>query len=46
MNEFVQAPEQDVVISSRVRLARNYEDIPFSAKQTREQPDRLVARAQ
>ena len=46
MNEFVQAPEQDVVISSRVRLARNYEDIPFSAKQTREQSDRIVARAQ
>ena len=30
MADFVQAPEQDVVISSRVRLARNYQDLPFS----------------
>lgn len=29
MSEY-RAPEQDVVLSSRVRLARNYEDIPFS----------------
>ena len=36
MADFVQAPEQDVVISSRVRLARNYQDLPFSPKLTRE----------
>ena len=46
MNEFVQAPEQDVAISSRVRLARNYEDLPFSAKQTREHSAAVIARAQ
>lgn len=46
MSEFVQAPEQDVVISSRVRLARNYEDLPFSLKQTREQAEAVIARAQ
>ena len=27
MYEYVLAPEQDVVISSRVRLSRNYEDL-------------------
>ena len=46
MSEFVQAPEQDVVISSRVRLARNFEDLPFSAKQSREHSDCVIARAQ
>ena len=28
----LRAPEQDVVVSSRVRLARNYADTPFSPK--------------
>ena len=32
MREFVSAPDQDVVIASRVRLSRNYEDLPFSPK--------------
>ena len=36
MYEYVLAPEQDVVISSRVRLSRNYEDLPFSPKLTPE----------
>ena len=36
MTEYVQAPEQDVVISSRVRLSRNYDDLPFSPKLTKE----------
>ena len=34
--EYVLAPDQDVVISSRVRLSRNYEDLPLSPKLTRE----------
>ena len=38
------APEQDVVISSRVRLSRNYEDLPFSPKQTREYADEVIGR--
>ena len=43
---FIQAPEQDVVISSRVRLARNYADLPFSAKQAKEQSELVISRAQ
>lgn len=45
MTEFMQAPEQDVAISCRVRLARNYRDLPFSVKQTRENADEVIARA-
>ena len=45
MSEFVQAPEQDVVVSCRVRLARNYQDLPFSAKQTRECAQEVIDRA-
>lgn len=29
MNDFLNAPEQDVALLSRVRLARNYRDMPF-----------------
>ena len=29
------ALERDVVVSSRVRLARNYKDIPFAPRRTR-----------
>ena len=46
MTDFVQAPEQDVVISSRVRLARNYQDLPFSPKLTREAAEQVISRAQ
>jgi protein arginine kinase len=35
-------PDSDVVISSRVRLARNLENYPFSSKITEEQADSLV----
>ena len=45
MTDFVQAPEQDVVISSRVRLARNYQDLPFSPKLTREAAEQVISRA-
>lgn len=44
MAEYVQAPEQDVVISSRVRLSRNYDDLPFSPKLTREYADEVIER--
>ncbi len=43
-DDFVQAPEQDVVISSRVRLARNYQDLPpFSPKLTREAAEEVIS---
>ena len=44
MTEYVQAPEQDVVISSRVRLSRNYDDLPFSPKLTKEYAEEVVER--
>ena len=44
MAEYVQAPEQDVVISSRVRLSRNYDDLPFSPKLTKEYADEVIER--
>ena len=44
MYEYVMAPEQDVVISSRVRLSRNYEDLPFSPKLTQEYADEVIER--
>ena len=45
MSKFIQAPEHDVVISSRVRLARNYADLPFSARQSREHSEAVISRA-
>lgn len=44
MTEYIQAPEQDVVISSRVRLSRNYDDLPFSPKLTKEYADEVIDR--
>ena len=44
MFEYVMAPEQDVVISSRVRLSRNYEDLPFSPKLTHEYAEEVIER--
>lgn len=44
MTEYVQAPEQDVVISSRVRLSRNYDDLPFSPKLTKEYAEEVIER--
>ena len=29
LNEYIPAPEQDVAVTARVRLARNFEDLPF-----------------
>ena len=44
MREYVCAPDQDVVISSRVRLSRNYEDLPFSPKLTTEYANEVIDR--
>lgn len=44
MHEYIMAPEQDVIISSRVRLSRNYEDLPFSPKLTREYSEEVIDR--
>lgn len=44
MNEYVLAPEQDIVISSRVRIARNYEDLPFPSKCSREYCEEVIER--
>lgn len=41
-----QAPDSDVVLSCRVRLARNYEDIPFSSAIGEEQAQEVVKRAE
>ena len=39
------APMEDVVVSSRVRLARNYRDIPFPSMLTREYADEVIHRS-
>lgn len=44
MAEYVQAPEQDVVISSRVRISRNYDDLPFSPRMTDEYAQEVIDR--
>lgn len=44
MREYVSAPDQDVVISSRVRLSRNYEDLPFSPRLTPEYAEEVIDR--
>ncbi len=45
MDEFINAPEQDVALFSRVRLARNFSDLPFSALITNEEVELLISRA-
>lgn len=39
-------PELDVAVSSRVRFARNFADIPFSAKMTSKHQTELIKRVQ
>ncbi|NLY42693.1 MAG: protein arginine kinase [Clostridiaceae bacterium] len=41
----VRGPEWDVIISSRVRLARNFSDIPFPSRMSREQGEQVVQRS-
>lgn len=43
--ETLRAPGQDVVISSRVRLARNYMDVPFAPRMNADWADVTVSRA-
>lgn len=45
MIKYPQAPESDVVVSCRVRLARNYADIPFHAKMDDHHAKETVSRA-
>lgn len=42
---YASAPEVDIILSTRVRLARNYADLPFEAKMTPEEAQEIVARA-
>jgi len=44
MAEYILAPDQDVVVSSRVRLARNFADIPFVHKLDDLQADECIRR--
>ncbi len=46
MNEFLNAPDQDVAFLSRIRLARNFEDIPFPSVMTSEEKALLINRTQ
>ena len=45
MLEHRPAPSDDVVLSSRVRLARNYQDIPFAPVMNREWAEETIRRA-
>lgn len=45
MNKYPMAPDSDVVVSCRVRLARNYQDIPFSTQMDELHAREVVARA-
>ncbi len=44
MAEYLPAPEQDVAVTARVRLARNFEDLPFSHRQNEMQGEECVRR--
>ncbi|WP_010245574.1 protein arginine kinase [Acetivibrio cellulolyticus] len=39
---YEKGPESDVVMSSRVRLARNFKDIPFPFKMNREEGEKVI----
>lgn len=45
MSEKYPAPQEDVIVSSRVRLARNFRDIPFPGMIHREYADESIRRA-
>lgn len=44
MIQYMLAPEQDVVVSSRVRIARNFDDIPFAIRAADEQAEEIIRR--
>ena len=41
-----EAPEQDVVVSCRVRLARNYDDVPFAPVMDADDADETISRVE
>jgi len=46
MRDFMTAPEQDVAVLSRIRLARNFEDLPFSPVISEDETELLIGRVQ
>ena len=44
MVSYGSSPDQDVIVSSRVRLARNFQDIPFAYKQDLDQAEETIRR--
>ena len=44
-NAYASAPEADIILSTRVRLARNYADLPFEAKIAPEEAQEVIKRA-
>jgi len=46
MSAYHAAPEEDIVLRSRVRLARNYQDIPFAPVMNKEWSEETVRRAE
>lgn len=46
MHEFLNAPEQDVALLSRIRLARNYKDMPFQSMMEKDDINLLIRRAE
>ena len=45
MSDFIQGAEQDVVLASRVRLSRNFDDLPFSPKLSQSFAEEVIDRA-
>ncbi len=45
MNEHLNAPEQDVAVLSRIRLARNYRDMSFQGMMSEDDSELLISRA-
>ena len=43
-HKYVKAPEQDVVLASRVRIYRNFKDLPFTTRLDSEVSDEIVDR--
>ena len=44
MHETLLAPEQDVVLSGRIRVSRNYQDLPFEPKMTQAYAEEVIRR--
>lgn len=46
MADYLTAPDQDVALLSQIRLARNYDDLPFPSRCSMEEKERLILRTQ